>query len=126
MPCWLGPLELRTVAIAYVIVAVLTIAYCLFSAGADFVRWERVGVAMDTVGVPRSWMPWLGVPKAAAALGLLVGFWIPVIGMTAAAGLVLFFGAAIVTHLRARDCSFGLQYPFLLLAITTLALRAAV
>ncbi|MEU8892664.1 DoxX family protein [Streptomyces sp. NPDC048442] len=111
--------------VAYAIVTALTIAYCLFSAGADFVRWERVGVAMDTVGVPRSWMPWLGVPKAAAALGLLIGFWIPVIAMAAAAGLVLFFAAAVVTHWRARDYSFGLQYPFLVLAIATLALRAA-
>ncbi|MGW5732954.1 MULTISPECIES: DoxX family protein [Streptomyces] len=112
--------------VAYVIVAVMTIAYCLFSAGADFVRWERVGAAMDTVGVPRSWMPWLGVPKAAAALGLLMGFWIPVIAVAAAAGLVLFFGAAIVTHWRAHDHSFGLQHPFLLLAIATLTLRSAV
>ncbi|RSN54461.1 hypothetical protein DMH01_36610 [Amycolatopsis sp. WAC 04182] len=112
--------------VAYVIVTVTTVAYCLFSAGADFVRWERVGVAMDTVGVPRRWMPWLGVPKAVAALGLLIGFRIPMIAIAAAAGLVLFFGAAIVTHLRARDYSFGLQYPFLLLAIATLALSTAV
>lgn len=112
-------------AVAYAIVAVLTIAYCLFSAGADFARWERVGVAMDRVGVPRSWMPWLGVPKAAGALGLLVGFRVPVIAMAAAAGLVLFFGAAIVTHVRVRDYSFGLQYPFFLLAIATLALSSA-
>lgn len=112
--------------VSYFIVAVMTIAYCLLSAGADFVRWERVGVAMDTVGVPRSWMPWLGVHKAAAALGLLIGFWIPMIAIAAAAGLVLFFGAAIMTHLSARDYSFGLQYPFLLLASATLALKAAV
>lgn len=112
--------------VAYVIVAVLTIAYSLFSAGADFARWERVGTGMDKVGVPRSWMPWLGVPKAAAALGLLIGFWVPVTATAASAGLVLFFCAAVATHLRVRDFSIGLQYPFLLLAVATLALSTAV
>lgn len=112
--------------VAHVIVTALTVAYCLFSAVVDFVRWERVGAEMDKVGVPRSWMPWLGVPKAAAALGLIVGFWMPVTAVAAAAGLVLFFGAAIATHLRVRDFSFGLQYPFFLLAVATLALSAAV
>ncbi|MDJ0343650.1 DoxX family protein [Streptomyces sp. H10-C2] len=108
--------------IAYATVAIVTIAYCAFSAGCDFVRFERVALAMNKAGVPRSWMPALGVPKAGAALGLLAGFWLPVIGPAAAAGLVLFFVCAVVTHLRVRDYSLGLQYPFLLLAAATLAL----
>ncbi|HWM36144.1 MAG TPA: DoxX family protein [Streptomyces sp.] len=110
-------------SIAYNVVAAMTIAYCLFSAGCDFVGYERVGVAMDKVGVPRSWMPWLGIPKAAGAVGLVVGFWVPAIATAAAGGLVLFFAAAVVTHLRVRDYTFGLQYPFLLLAVSTLTLR---
>jgi hypothetical protein len=110
---------------AYVVLAVVTIAYSAFSAGCDFVRWERVALGMDKAGVPRSWMPALGVPKAAAALGLLAGFWIPALGTAAAAGLVVFFLAAVATHLRVRDHSFGLQYPFLLLAAATLLLGLA-
>jgi hypothetical protein len=57
--------------LAYLTFTALTIAYSIFSAGCDFVRYERVGVAMDRVGVPRAWMPFLGIPKAAAALGLM-------------------------------------------------------
>jgi hypothetical protein len=111
--------------IAYVVFAIVTIAYSAFSAGCDFIRLERVGIGMDKAGVPRSWMPALGVPKAVAALGLVAGFWIPGIGTAAAAGLVLFFICAIATHLRMRDYSLGLQYPFLLLAAATLALGLA-
>jgi len=61
--------------------------------------------------------------KAAGALGLLIGIGVPLIGITAAVCLVLFFVAAIITHLRARDYSFGLAVVFLLLAVAALVLR---
>ena len=41
----------------------------------------------------------------------------------AAIGLTLFFVGVIVTHLRARDYSFGLAVVFLGLAMAALALR---
>jgi hypothetical protein len=63
--------------------------------------------------------------KAAGALGLLVGIGVPVIGTAAAVGLVLFFVAAIITHLRARDYSLGPAVVFLLLAVAALVLRWA-
>jgi hypothetical protein len=59
----------------------------------------------------------LGILKAAGAIGLLVGIGVPLIGTAAAVGLVLFFIGAIITHLRARDYSFGLAVVFLLLAV---------
>jgi DoxX-like family len=67
----------------------------------------------------------LGTLKAAGALGLLIGIRGPLIGIAAAVGLVLFFVGAIVTHLRARDYSFGLAVVFLLLAVAALVLRVA-
>ena len=65
----------------------------------------------------------LGVLKAAGALGLLIGIRVPAVGIAAAAGLVLFFIGAIITHLRWRDYSFGLAIVFLLLAIVALGVR---
>ena len=65
----------------------------------------------------------LGTLKAAGAIGLLVGIAVPQIGIAAAVGLVLFFVAAIITHLRAHDYSFGLAVVFLLLAVAALVLR---
>jgi urea transporter len=50
---------------------------------------------------------------------------VPPIGVAAAIGLILFFIAAITTHLRARDYSFGLAGVFLLLAGAALVLRLA-
>ena len=75
---------------------------------------------MAKVGVSESWLTTLGILKAAGALGLLVGIRVPLIGIAAAIGLVLFFLAAVITHLRAHDHSFGLAVVFLLLAVAAL------
>ena len=45
--------------------------------------------------------------------------------MAAGLGLVLFFVAAVITHLRGRDYSFSLAILFLLLASAALVLRVA-
>ncbi|MFJ2651518.1 DoxX family protein [Streptomyces sp. NPDC087420] len=111
--------------LAFVLLVLVTVSANVFSAVCDFVRYEKVAVGMDAAGVPRSWMPALGVPKAAAALGLVAAFWIPPLGTAAAAGLVVFYLCAVATHLRVRDYSFGFQYPFLVLAVATLLLSLA-
>jgi hypothetical protein len=41
--------------------------------------------------------------EVAGAIGLLVGFVQPVIGVLAGAGLLLLLGGAVVTHLRKGD-----------------------
>ncbi len=111
--------------IAYLIVTGLTAAANLFSATCDFVRYKRVSIAMARAGVAESWMTPLGVLKAAGALGLLVGIGVPLIGIAASVGLTLFFVGAIITHLIARDYSFGLAAVFLSLAVGALVLRVA-
>jgi hypothetical protein len=45
-----------------------------FSAVADFLRLDRIRVSMERVGVPTRILPLLGVPKAAAVVGLPAGF----------------------------------------------------
>lgn len=66
----------------------------------------------------------MGAIEAVGALGLLIGFVVPQIGVVAAIGLVLFFVCAIPVHLRVRDFA-HVPYPaaFLLLALGSLALR---
>ena len=108
---------------AYIIVTVLAAAANVFSATCDFVRYRQVSIAMAKAGVPESWMTALGILKAAGALGLLVGIGVPLIGTAAAGGLILFFIAAIITHVRARDYSFVLAVVFLMLAVAPLMLR---
>ena len=110
---------------AYLIVTILSAAANIFSATCDFVRYEKVSIAMAKAGVPESWMTTLGVLKAAGALGLLVGIVVPLIGTAAAVCLILFFVGAIIAHLRRRDYSLGPAILFLLLAVAAVVLRLA-
>ena len=109
--------------ITYVIVTVFAAAANIFSATLDFIHYKQILINMARVGVSESWLTTLGILKAAGALGLLIGIRVPLIGIAAAIGLVLFFVAAISTHLRGRDYSFGLAIVFLLLAVAALVLR---
>jgi len=88
--------------IAYVVVTVLGAVMAAFSAGSVFARAAWVVQPMADYGVPQSWLPWLGVAKAAGAAGLLIGLFVPAIGVAAGIGLVLYFAGAVVTVVRAR------------------------
>src|SRR5437660_3327601 len=94
--------------IAYIVVTVLAAAANIFSATLDFIRYKQILINMARVGVSESWITTLGILKAAGALGLLIGIGLPGVGIAAAAGLVLFFIAASIIHLRGNDHSFGL------------------
>jgi hypothetical protein len=62
-----------------------------------------VAACFDDVRFPRRFW-WVFTPiKLAAAAGLLIGAWVPEIGLAACLGLVLYFILAIGAHVRARD-----------------------
>ena len=86
----------------YVVVTVLWAAWVGFSAGSVFFRAKWVVQPLADYGVPRAWWPWLGAAKAAGAAGLLVGLFVPVIGVMAVIGLVLYFIGAVATVVRPR------------------------
>jgi hypothetical protein len=87
----------------YVIVTVIAVLINAWAAGADFVRAKFVLANSAELGVPEGWVLTLGVLKAAGAGGLLLGlFGVPVIGLAAAVGLVLFFLGALFVHVRAK------------------------
>jgi len=110
---------------AYIVVTLWPLPPTPFSAALDFIRYKQILTNMARVGISESWITMLGTLKAAGALGLLIGIRVPLIRVAAAVGLVLFSVGAIVTHLRARDYSFGLAVVFLLLAVAALVLRVA-
>ncbi|MEV8018969.1 DoxX family protein [Streptomyces sp. NPDC086554] len=87
---------------AHVIVTILAALMTGFSATSVFLRSKWVVEPMADYGVPMTWLPWLGAAKAAGTLGLLVGLFVPVIGFAAGIGLVLYFGGAVITVVRAR------------------------
>ena len=87
----------------YVVVTVITALVTAAIAIPDFIPAGFVLANSAKVHVPRSWLPMLGALKLAGALGLLVGVvGLPVIGIAAATGLVLYFIGAVIAHLRAR------------------------
>jgi len=110
---------------AYTVVTLLAAAANIFSAILDFIRFKQILINMARVGVSESWITIFGILKAAGALSLLIGMSVPLIGIAAGSGLVLFFVSAIITHVRAHDYSFGLAIVFLLLALAALVLRVA-
>lgn len=109
---------------AYLIVTILAAAANIYAAMNDFRPPAWLLSNMKRLGVRERWLKTLGVLKALGAVGLLAGIGIPLIGVAAAAGLVLFFAGAIVTSIRARWPG-HLPYPFvwLLFAAGSLVLR---
>ncbi|MGO9033382.1 DoxX family protein [Mycobacterium sp.] len=75
----------------YVVITVITAIINAAVGIADFIPAGFVLANSAKVHVPRSWLPTLGTLKLAGALGLLVGLGLPVIGIAAATGLVLYF-----------------------------------
>ncbi|MEJ2855667.1 MULTISPECIES: DoxX family protein [unclassified Saccharothrix] len=107
--------------IAYVVLTVVTVAANLAAAAVDFARSKWVLENMAGYGLPASWIVPLGVLKAAGAVGLLAGFVVPVLGVAAAVGLVLYFVGAVAVVVRARVWG-DVVYPaaFLGLAVASL------
>ncbi len=108
----------------YVVLAIVAAAANSWAAATDFARTSTAVRNAEKVEVPASWLFPLGALKAAGALGLLAGIAIPVIGIAAAIGLVLFFVCAVFAHLRVGWYS-TIPFPatFLLLAVGALILR---
>ncbi|MFE6920041.1 DoxX family protein [Nocardia sp. NPDC057663] len=106
---------------AYVIVTVVAALWVGFSA---FSLLRRAAFVVDPLveyGVPQTWWTPLGLAKAAGSIGLIVGLWIPAIGVAAAIGLILYFAGAVVTVLRARSYK-TVAFPVLYLLPVAVAL----
>ena len=97
------------------IVTVIAALWVGFSAFSVLTHQSWVVDNLADYGVPRRAWPWLGTAKLLGAVGLLVGIWVPAIGIAAAVALVLYFTGAVVTVLRARAYS-HVAYPLLYLA----------
>jgi DoxX-like family len=113
--------------ILYIIVTIVTAAANAFAAVVDFRHPQWVVDNITRWGGSESWLFTLGALKGAGALGLMIGIGVPLAGVAAATGLVLFFVGAIVVVTRARWYS-HLPWPgtYLFFAVASLALRLSV
>lgn len=87
----------------YIVVTAVAAFMVGFSALSIFIKAPWVVEPLTEYGVPRSWWTWLGLAKAAGAAGLVVGLWVPAIGLAAGIGIVLYFAGAVITVIRARS-----------------------
>jgi hypothetical protein len=106
--------------VIYVVITILAALANGYAAFLNFAGAESVKVVADKVQVSRRWMVPFGILLASGALGLLIGFAVPVLGSAAAIGLVLYFIGALGAHLRVRDPGIGGAVIFLVLAVAAM------
>lgn len=105
---------------AHLVVTIVAAVWVGFSAVSLLTHARWVVEPLTDYGVPRSWWPWLGAAKSAGSVGMLVGLLVPVIGVLAAVGLVLYFVGAVITVIRARSYA-HIPYPLLYLVPVAVA-----
>jgi uncharacterized membrane protein YphA (DoxX/SURF4 family) len=108
---------------AAVLSSILALALVVSGRG-KLVRDPQVMKVMTKVGVPDDKLWLLATAEIAGAVGIVVGlFWWP-IGVAAAAGVVLYFVAAVGSHLRVKDWNVAAPLALLVAAAAVLVLRA--
>ncbi|TML07255.1 MAG: DoxX family protein [Actinobacteria bacterium] len=122
---WANAEEKRMVA--YIVVAGVFTVMLTMSARMKLVRDPvAVEVIGGVVGVPLNLFPVLALLEIAGAVGLLAGIALRPLGVAAAACLVVYFVAAVTSHLRKRDLLPAHLFPgvvMLVVATAALALR---
>jgi hypothetical protein len=112
------------VFVAYVTVTVIGVVFNGAAAVTYLIGHEYPKTQADMKGVPRKWVPVLGMLLAAGTAGLLAGLAVPLLGTLAAGGLVLYFVGAIIAHLRvgSREIVGGIVFLSTAAAILALGL----
>lgn len=85
---------------AYITVTLLGAVFNGAAAVTYLIGHEYPKTQADMKGIPRKYVPVLGMLLAAGTAGLLAGLAVPDLGTLAASGLVLYFIGAIFAHLR--------------------------
>ena len=75
------------------------------AAVAKLLRQRQQVQTADKLRIPWRRYRWIGVPEAAACIGLLVGYAIAPVGGAAAVGLVLLMAGALAFRLRIHDAA---------------------
>ncbi|SEC44529.1 DoxX-like family protein [Streptomyces sp. 3213] len=85
---------------AYITVTLIGALFNGAAAVTYLIGHEYPKTQADMKGIPRKYVPVLGMLLAAGTAGLLAGLAVPLLGTLAASGLVLYFIGAIFAHLR--------------------------
>lgn len=91
--------------LANVVLSVVLAVLCISSAIADFRLVPQIVQAVERLGFPTRIVPALGLTKAAAGIGLLIGLGIERLGTFVALCLGLYFVIAVGAHVRVKDAA---------------------
>lgn len=111
--------------IALVVLVVLLSLALLGSAAGKLTRQPKIVESLTGLGVPLERFPVLAALELAGAAGLIIGLWVPVLGIAAGIGVVLYFAGAVVAHLRAHDHEIVPPLVLCLVAVAAVVLRVA-
>ena len=104
--------------IALVILATLLGLVTAFSAFGKFSKTPKAVDMLRQLGITDSQIRTLGIVEVLGALGLLVGIWIPILGLLAAIGFVLYFLGALIMHVRSKDAAKDMGPALILLVLS--------
>ena len=107
---------------AYITVTLLGALFNGAAAVTYLIGHEYPKTQADMKGIPRKYVPALGMLLAAGTAGLLAGLGVPLLGTLAASGLVLYFIGAIFAHLRVGSRNILGGIVFLATAVAALTL----
>ncbi|SDS99938.1 DoxX family protein [Actinoplanes derwentensis] len=111
--------------LAYMIVTVVAAFFTGSAAVFYLIGHEYPKTQADMKGIPRRYVPVLGLLLAAGSVGLLTGFALPAVGTAAAVGLVLYFTGALIAHLRVGSRNLVGWAIFYVTVLANLALNLA-
>jgi len=108
----------------YLLASLLLAALLVYAGVRKLSHRADVVASYARVGVPEGRLNLLAAVLFAGAAGLLAGIIIEPLGIAAAAGLVVYFLAAVIAHLMHRDLrNMGTPLVMLALATSVLVLR---
>jgi len=108
---------------AYLLISIVLALALMASASAKLAKMEQVVTPITSIGVPPRWLPILAGLEILGAVGLIVGTVVPVVGIAAAIGVILYFVGAVIAHLRAGDSNIAAPAFLAFMAVGALLLR---
>jgi uncharacterized membrane protein YphA (DoxX/SURF4 family) len=111
--------------IALVIFSSLLAFAAMGSAIAKLKKVPDVMASMASVGVKPNQVPLLAALEIAGGLGIIVGIWVPALGLAATIGLVLYFAGALLTHFKKKHgpAEFGAALGIFIITLVTTYLQ---
>lgn len=107
--------------IALIIAGGLLAVASIVSGAGKLARHAIPVEVLTRVGVPADRIPVLGSLQILGGLGVVIGIWLPVLGILAALCLAAYYLGAVFAHLRIKDTARGMAPALMMLLVALTA-----